>query len=160
MPRYQAKTADRTYPVTAEAIDKLDLQPTGSGNRYHLLHEGKAYHIQALELDRVTKKARLRVNGQDVTYTLLDETDQTVDALGFSVAATTVNKNVNAPMPGLVLEIMVELGQAVTTGTPLLILEAMKMENVLKAEADGVVREVTVSKGDAVEKKQLLLIIE
>jgi biotin carboxyl carrier protein len=63
-------------------------------------------------------------------------------------------------MPGLVLALMVKPGDHVTEGTPLIILEAMKMENVLKAEVDGEVKAIPVEKGQAVEKKQLLIEID
>jgi len=55
---------------------------------------------------------------------------------------------------------MVAVGDEVAADTPLLILEAMKMENVLKSEGEGVVKSIAVTKGDAVEKKQLLIEIE
>ena len=60
-------------------------------------------------------------------------------------------------MPGLVLQILVEAGQTVQKGEPLLILEAMKMENVLKASGEGQVKSVNVQKGMAVDKGHLLL---
>ncbi len=60
-------------------------------------------------------------------------------------------------MPGLILEISVSEGQEVKEGDALLVLEAMKMENVLTAPKDGVIQAITVKKGDAVEKKQLLI---
>ena len=63
-------------------------------------------------------------------------------------------------MPGLVLEIQVQAGQTVSKGDTLLILEAMKMENVLKAAADGVIKSIHVQKGAAVEKGALLLELE
>ena len=63
-------------------------------------------------------------------------------------------------MPGLVLSILVEPGQAVQKGDVLLILEAMKMENVLKAAGDGTVKNIAVAKGAAVDKGQLLLEME
>ncbi|MEM9837477.1 MAG: acetyl-CoA carboxylase biotin carboxyl carrier protein subunit, partial [Bacteroidota bacterium] len=69
------------------------------------------------------------------------------------------NKDAIAPMPGLVLDIMVVEGQVVTTGTPLLVLEAMKMENVIKAEAAGEIKRIEVAVGAAVEKRQLLITI-
>ena len=62
-----------------------------------------------------------------------------------------------APMPGLVLRILVAVGDPVTAGMPLLALEAMKMENELRATAPGVVGAVRVAAGDAVEKGQVLL---
>lgn len=65
-----------------------------------------------------------------------------------------------APMPGLVLRILVAAGDSVAAGTPLLALEAMKMENELKAAGPGVVSSVLVRAGEAVEKGQRLLEFE
>lgn len=63
-------------------------------------------------------------------------------------------------MPGLVLKMNVAEGDAITAGEPLMILEAMKMENVLSADADGIVKAVHCKEGEAVEKRQLLIEIE
>ncbi|HNM32873.1 MAG TPA: biotin/lipoyl-binding protein, partial [Chitinophagales bacterium] len=65
-----------------------------------------------------------------------------------------------APMPGLVLDILVEAGQAVNKGDNLIILEAMKMENIIKASGSGTVKSIHVQKKDAVEKNQLLIEME
>lgn len=67
--------------------------------------------------------------------------------------------SMSAPMPGVVLKILTAQGQRVTKGTPLLILEAMKMENVLAAEIAGTVSEVHVKPGDMVEPGKLLVLI-
>ena len=60
-------------------------------------------------------------------------------------------------MPGMVLNILVAEGQQVKKGDSLLVLEAMKMENVLKSPTDGVIKKVVATKGTAVEKNQLLI---
>jgi biotin carboxyl carrier protein len=60
-------------------------------------------------------------------------------------------------MPGKVLDILIKKGQAVAKGDGLLILEAMKMENLLKAEQDGTIKSVNVSVGEAVEKNNILI---
>ena len=65
--------------------------------------------------------------------------------------------DIKAPMPGMVLEVAVTVGQAVEKGDKVLILEAMKMENVIKAAGDGVVKAILVSKVTAVEKGQILI---
>jgi biotin carboxyl carrier protein len=62
-----------------------------------------------------------------------------------------------APMPGLVVRVQVEAGQQVEAGTPLVVLEAMKMENELKAPGPAFVKAVRVVPGEAVEKGQVLL---
>jgi len=66
---------------------------------------------------------------------------------------------VKAPMPGLVLRVLVEVGQQVAAGEGVAVLEAMKMENQIKAPAGGVVQAVLVEAGRAVEKGQVLLIL-
>jgi biotin carboxyl carrier protein len=63
-------------------------------------------------------------------------------------------------MPGLVLAISVEVGQAVKKDDALLILEAMKMENVIKSQGEGVVKQIAVKAGDAVEKGHVMIIFE
>ena len=63
-------------------------------------------------------------------------------------------------MPGLILEILVSKGQEVKENESLLILEAMKMENVIVSPREGIIKSITVGKGDAVVKNQLLLEFE
>ena len=72
----------------------------------------------------------------------------------------SIKPQVIAPMPGMVLEILINNGETVTEGQPVIILEAMKMENVLKAPGDGVVKVIKVKKGDPVDKKQVLIEME
>ena len=65
-----------------------------------------------------------------------------------------------APMPGKIIEVLVNVGDKVSEDDELLILEAMKMENPVYAPADGVVKEIRVKKDDTVDSDQLLIIIE
>ncbi len=65
-----------------------------------------------------------------------------------------------APMPGLILDIVVSAGQQVTENEPLLILEAMKMENAVLSPRDGIIKEIVANQGDAVDKNQLLIVFE
>ncbi len=62
-----------------------------------------------------------------------------------------------AKMPGMVLNILVDEGQEVKKGDALIVLEAMKMENILKSPVDGVIKKIAINKGVAVEKNQLLI---
>jgi len=67
---------------------------------------------------------------------------------------------IHAPMPAMVTRIQVKIGDEVTEGQGLIILEAMKMENELRAQQAGKVKEICVARGKAVEKGQLLLLLE
>ena len=65
--------------------------------------------------------------------------------------------NLKAPMPGLIHSLKVEAGQEVKKGDPLLILEAMKMENIIKSPGEGIVKEIHVEEKNSVEKNALLI---
>ena len=64
-----------------------------------------------------------------------------------------------APMPGKVLEVLVKTGEEVQSGTPLMVLEAMKMEHSIKASEDGVISELFISDNDQVENGALLMVL-
>jgi biotin carboxyl carrier protein len=64
---------------------------------------------------------------------------------------------IKAPMPGLIIDLKVKEGDAVKQNDPLIVLEAMKMENIIKSPGDGVVKSVKVTKGVSVEKNQVLI---
>ena len=66
---------------------------------------------------------------------------------------------IHPPMPGRVVSIKVKEGDSVKTGTPILVLEAMKMQNEVVSNTDGIVREIRVSEGDLVESKDVLVVI-
>lgn len=80
-------------------------------------------------------------------------------AAGIS-AHTAAETRLQAPMPGMVLKIHVSAGQKITKGQPLLVIEAMKMENIIKAKADGVVKSIHAVPGRSVEKGDLLVEFE
>ena len=101
----------------------------------------------------------LATGGQEFQAEVLDERTRYIRSLAGTGAGDSAGGVLKAPMPGLVVRIQAEPGQAVAAGTPLVVLEAMKMENQLKAPASGVVSEVRVGTGQAVEKGQVLVVV-
>lgn len=67
------------------------------------------------------------------------------------------DRELRSGMPGKIIEIFVKEGETVTANKPLLIMEAMKMENEMRASADAVVKEICVKQGDSVESGQVLI---
>ena len=67
---------------------------------------------------------------------------------------------IKAPMPGLIWEIKVQVGDVVKSGDVVLILVAMKMENALKSSGEGIVKNIKISQGESVEKNQILIEFE
>ena len=138
--------------AVAVSTEPLDLRPTPDGGYSLIAPSGKTHHITVESLDLRARTMRLRVDGRRHDVALRSPLDQLVDELGLDAEPAPVLSEVRAPMPGMVLRIAVEAGQEVTTGETLLVLEAMKMENALKAPAAGTVQEVCVVEGVAVEK--------
>jgi biotin carboxyl carrier protein len=77
--------------------------------------------------------------------------------MGLNNGSAGKMNSVKAPMPGLIIDLRVKEGDKVMPGDSLLILEAMKMENMIKASAESIVKSVKVKKGDSVEKNQVLI---
>jgi biotin carboxyl carrier protein len=124
-------------------------------NRIHLLLNNRSYTVELMS--REAKTLVVRVNGQRYELFLRTELDLMLEKLGLNQLADSKVNEVKAPMPGLVLRLIAEVGQEVKKGDPLLVLESMKMENVLKSPGAGTVDKVLVSPGNAVEKGQTLV---
>lgn len=150
-----------TYEFEAqpEAAKLLDAIPDGT-KAFHVLQGGKAYHAEFIDADYGTRTFTIRIDGNTYAVKISDHYERLVQQLGLSVGGTQKMNSVKAPMPGLVLQILVEPGQTVQKGDPLIILEAMKMENVIKAVGEGQVKAVHVQKGAAVDKGALLIELE
>jgi pyruvate carboxylase subunit B len=99
----------------------------------------------------------LNVSGHRVEAEVVDERTRAIRAMAGAGAAASGPKPVSAPMPGLVVKVEVSEGDEVQPGQGVVIVEAMKMENELKAEAGGIVASVRVAPGDTVEKGQVLV---
>ena len=98
--------------------------------------------------------------GDRLELEVLDERTRHIRSLAGGGADRKALDVLKAPMPGMVLRVLVEPGDAVSAGMGLVVLEAMKMENELTASASAVVKAVRVAPGEAVEKGQALLEFE
>jgi len=124
---------------------------------FHVIKNNKSYNVELLKANPEEKNFFIKVNGKKFKFEVKDKYDELLKSLGMDNMASAKVANLKAPMPGLVINIAVEIGQTVQKGDALLILEAMKMENVIKSPTDGIIKSITVKKGDAVEKNQVLL---
>ncbi len=131
-----------------------------SQDRWVLKYKSNVYHCDVIEFDRQQKRYLLSINGQEIEFSLMDEVDLMVEEMGMNEVVVQNIDKLLAPMPGLVLSIDVEVGQEISEGENLLILEAMKMENIIKAPGKGTVKKINVSKSEKVEKDQLLIEFE
>ena len=150
---------ERTSPRAPWSLPSgvvADLVRTGRSN-FSVILDGRSYNALVLKEDRDSNTVRIRIGAHTYTVELQDEQSRLMEELGLDKGAATMVKDLKAPMPGLVLSVLVKEGDAVKKGDPVLVLEAMKMENVIKAPGDATVAHIHAEKGKAVEKGQLLL---
>ena len=140
-------------------LGALDIIPDGDGG-FHIIHNSKSYTVRVLDHKKAEKQLSLLINGNKYTVVIEDEYDALLRSMGMGAGAVKKLKELKAPMPGLVLEVMVGAGTEVKKDDPLMILEAMKMENVLKSPGDAVVKSIEIEKGIAVDKNQVLIHFE
>ena len=168
----QITTKSDTYQVrTEKGTDKnntlflnnnlieADIQKI-SDREFHVLRNNISYRVEILKADYEAKEFELRINGTTHSLKAKDRMDLLLESLGMENAASAKVSDLKAPMPGLVLDILIEQGANVEKGTPLMILEAMKMENVLKAAGEGIIKNISVEKGQNVEKGAVLIEFE
>jgi biotin carboxyl carrier protein len=139
--------------------DEWDIRKI-KDNLFHILFEGKSFEAEVLSVDEETKTFHLKINNKPIELKVEDEYDRLLKKLGMDKALSKKVNELKAPMPGLVLRTLVEEGQAISQGDSLIVLEAMKMENVLKSMGDGIIKHLKVKAGDKVEKGQLLIVME
>lgn len=124
---------------------------------YHLLKDNVSYNLEVVKHIADEKKLFVKINNTPYTLDIKDKYDDLLHSLGLDNLASKKVNDIKAPMPGMVLNILVTEGQEVKKGDGLIVLEAMKMENILKSPTDGVIKKIAISKGVAVEKNQLLI---
>lgn len=157
---YKVKVNDSlSFDINKESISQLDAVPT-EANHLHILHHNKPYKAEIVLANFNQKQYEVKVNNNTYTVAISNDLDQLIKDLGFEVGLTKQVNAIKAPMPGLILEINVVVGQTVKENDPLLILEAMKMENSFLSPRDGVIKSIAANKGDAVDKGQLLIEFE
>ena len=147
------------FELTAQDLDSLDIVKTGEAS-FHLLHENKSFHIQTTHSDFGNKHYQLKINNDDYDVVIETPLDSLIDSMGFVLNNSALVESIEAPMPGLILEVSIQEGQEVKENDQLLILEAMKMENVIVSPRDGVIKCISVTTGEAVEKKRTLITFE
>ena len=124
-----------------------------SPNSWSVIDEkGNSFSIVLDDYSPDSKKYTFKIAGQAIEVTEQSEFDLLLKELGMSSGGTKKLKEIKAPMPGLVLNVLVSEGQEVSEGDVIVILEAMKMENVIKSSTGARVKSIRVNKGDTIDK--------
>ncbi len=156
---YKVATTNGINGTINDAQFNLDIV-TNKHGQISSIKDNVVYNVEIVKTNAEEKTVVLKVNNSTYTVSVKDQYDELLKSLGMENLGVKKINELKAPMPGLVLNIVVTEGQVVKKGDALIVLEAMKMENSLKSPTDGVIKKVAVTKGDAVEKNQLLLSFE
>ena len=124
---------------------------------YHVIQNLRSYNAEVISFDSVTKTAEIKVNDHTYHLSAKNQYDVLLEQLGFNTLDSAKVSELKAPMPGLVLKIFVQEGDVIAKGENLFILEAMKMENIIKAPAVVTIKNIKIQPGDKVEKGQVLI---
>ncbi|QXD16687.1 biotin/lipoyl-binding protein [Rhodocaloribacter litoris] len=159
---FRAQVGDRAFEIEfregrvyldGRAVE-VSFEPVGAG-AFSLLIDGRSLPVFIAAGEAGTLQVEIGHRLRQVR--VLDEKALLLERFGLEAGSRAAEREVRAPMPGLVLKVLVEEGQTVKAGDGLMILEAMKMENELRATGEAVVRRIHVAPGEAVGKNALLI---
>ncbi len=132
----------------------IDIKKVGE-NEFHLIYKGRSFSVLVNESGE--KEYELSFPDKKLKARVIEELDEVLEKMGMGGASSDIVKEVKAPMPGVILEVKVNGSADIKKGDPLVVLEAMKMENVIKSPVDATIKDVLVQKGDKVEKNAILV---
>jgi biotin carboxyl carrier protein len=153
--QYQVTKEGDNFLVNGSALE-WDIKKI-EDRIYHIIKGGKSHTLELISMNHEEKSIKVKLDHKVTTLIIKDRYDLLLEKLGMNTQAGTKIKDIKAPMPGLIFDIKVKVGDQVKKGDPVLVLEAMKMENILKSPGDGEVKEIKVKKGASVEKNQVLI---
>lgn len=146
------------FKISKKDIEKFDIHTSHSTS--HVIIDDQSKTVDLIKADFLARTYTVKVNGNAYTVRIENELDGLISEMGLSLTDDTAQTEVEAPMPGLIIEVLVSEGQEVKKGDGLCILEAMKMENTLLSEGDGVVKKVKITQGNTVDKGDVLIEFE
>jgi len=149
---------DTSWAINKKRVS-FDISKLGDGY-YHLLLNNKAYTAKLLSHDRRAKSFEWLINGKKMSLILEDDFDELLQKMGIDKNLTALVSEIQAPMPGLVLDVLVENGQTISEGDALFVLEAMKMENVIKSPCDAIIKSIQVEKNQKIDKDDILVVFD
>jgi biotin carboxyl carrier protein len=152
---FELNETQGAWTVNGDQIDADTL--VIKDNLLHILHQHTSYRVEIVSFSKEEKTAIIKVNGHTYSIVIKDQYDDLLHQLGLDNLQSAKVAELKAPMPGLVLSVLVKEGDEIKKGDNLLVLEAMKMENIIKSPADVTIKSIKIKPSDKVEKNQVLI---
>ena len=155
---FEVETKNETTTLNGQPF-VWDLVALDNGH-FHIIKDDRSFNAEVVEANYADKSFKVKVNETIYNVAAKDRFDLLLEQMGINNSTKNKVNNLKAPMPGLIWDIQVQVGDVVKAGDVVLVLVAMKMENALKSSGDGVVKSIKVNKGDSVDKNQVLIEFE
>lgn len=144
------------YDFNDSDSENLDIVKL-SESKFHVLQNKTSYNVAIEQTDFYLKEYIISVNSNSYQVKISNQLDVLIKEMGFHKGASKKVNDIKAPMPGIILSVLVKENQQVKEGETLLILEAMKMENAITCPKDAIIKNITISVNQTVDKGQLLI---
>lgn len=127
-------------------------------DHFHVIYKNRSYKVEVVNYNKSEKICTVKVNSTIYNLEVTNQYDALLHQLGLDNLSSARVVDLKAPMPGLVLKIMVKEGDEIKKGDNLVVLEAMKMENIIKASADAKIKAIKIKPADKLEKNQVMIV--
>lgn len=151
---FEIEVVDERHIRIGDRLLEVDFESVSGQPVFSLILDGKSYESFVYQGD---EDWEVLIRGRQYQVKVEDEREKRLKAAAAGGAVEGGEFHLKAPMPGLVVAVLIDEGQEVKKGQVMLILESMKMQNELKAPRDGVMGRVRVKAGESVEQRQTLL---
>ncbi|QDO94762.1 biotin/lipoyl-binding protein [Formosa sediminum] len=144
------------FNLTLEHVEQLDAVQT-KPNHFHIIQDYISYDAEISKSDVLDKSYTVILNNTTFFVKISNDLDVLIETMGFHTANFKTIDLIKAPMPGLILDLLVKEGDTVKVNDPLLVLEAMKMENSILSPREGVIKSIKIKKDLTVNKGDVLI---
>ncbi|MBI5824402.1 MAG: biotin/lipoyl-binding protein [Chloroflexi bacterium] len=151
---YEIEVVDERHIRIGNRLLEVDFEAISGQPVFSLILDGKSHESYVYQGD---EDWQVLLRGRQFQVKIEDEREKRLKTAAGGVGGEGGEFHLKAPMPGLVVSVLVEEGQEIKKGQVMLILESMKMQNELKSPRDGTMGRIRVKAGESVEQKQALL---
>jgi biotin carboxyl carrier protein len=147
--------------LSKDKLNDFEVLEINHEKKEIILQKGsQKFQCKILKKNKKDQSFVIKINGNISIIRIVKSVEKTIEKLGINKKSQQNINILKAPMPGLILKLMVKVGDQIKKGDALIILEAMKMENILSSPVDGVIKEIKVKPQQTVEKNNVLINFE
>ena len=147
--------------LSKDKLNEFEVLEINHEKKEIILQKGsQKFQCKILKKNNKDQSFVIKINGNISTIRIVKSVEKTIEKLGINKKSQQNINILKAPMPGLILKLMVKIGDQIKKGEALIILEAMKMENILSSPVDGIIKEIKVKPQQTVEKNNVLINFE